>query len=183
MSGSVTRRGIVLAVGAGAAIVAMGGKLAMAADEKTVAVGGEVEEPKTFTAADLAAMPQVEVKGAWSDNDDGKPFTAKGPLLYDVINACKPNLSGEMVGRSGVVVTGSDGYQSVFAWGEIAPDSSAAPVIVAVEFNGEPLRSIFLPAWVVSANDKPTLRSVFSLAKLDLVNLAGGAGAEATPTA
>lgn len=154
-----------------------------AAADLMVAVGGEVEKAAEFSAADLAAMPQTEVKGAWSDTDEGAPFTAKGPLLYDVINACLPVIAPENLARMGVVVTGSDGYQSAFSWSEIAPEGSNVPVIVAVEYNGAPLRSIFLPAWVISPNDSSSLRSVFSIAKLDLINFGAAAAAQATPTA
>lgn len=175
-------RRVMLATAAAGALAITGTRLAAAA-EMTVKVGGAVDKPADYTAADLAAMPQTEVKGAWSDSEDGAPFTAKGPLLYDVVMASQPNAGPEFLARMAVVVTGTDGYRGTYSWAELMPDGGGAPVIVGLEYNGEPIRAIFNPAWIISAGDKTSLRSVFSLASIDLVDASAGIGAVATPTA
>lgn len=182
MSAIEMSRRTILAAAAGAVAVAGVRFAGVAAAEMTVKVGGAVDKPAEHTAADLAALPQTEVEGAWTDTDDGAPFTAKGPLLYDVVMASEPNVGPEALARMAVVITGTDGYKGTFSWVELMPEGGAAPVVVALEFNGEPIRTIFQPAWVVSAGDKLSLRSVFSLASIDLVDGAAGIAAAATPT-
>ncbi|MFM9107445.1 MAG: molybdopterin-dependent oxidoreductase [Chloroflexota bacterium] len=180
-SNELSRRTLLAAAAAGT--LATAGVRAAAAAEMTVKVGGAVKKPAEYTAADLAAMPQTEVKGAWADSEDGAPFTAKGPSLYDVVMASEPNVGPEMVARMAVVVTGLDGYAGTYSWAELMPDAGAEPVIVALEYNGEPIRVIFNPAWIVSAGDKMSLRSVFALASIDLVDPTGAIEAAATPAA
>jgi DMSO/TMAO reductase YedYZ molybdopterin-dependent catalytic subunit len=169
---TTTRRAaLALAAAAGGAVV-LGKSGARAEDALTISVGGEVGQQAKLTVADLDALPPHGVSGAWSDADEGAHFTASGPLLYDVINACMPLVGQESLARMGVVVTGADGYTSVFSWIEIAPEGSSDPVIVATEFNGEPLRDIFQPAWVINPEDKTSLRAVFSVVSLEFLDLA-----------
>jgi len=168
---------------AAAGTIAVSGLRTAAAAEMTVKVGGAVDKPAEYTAADFAAMPQTEVKGAWSDTEDGAEFTAKGPLLYDVVMASQPNVGPEMLARMVVVVTGVDGYAGSFSWAELMPDSGAEPVIVGLEYNGEPIRIIFNPAWIIGAGDKMSLRSVFALASIDLVDPTAAMAPAATPAA
>jgi hypothetical protein len=53
---------------------------------------------------------------------------------------------------------------------------SEPPVVLALEFDGEPLREEFRPAWVVSAADRSSLRSVFGVSRIEVRDLGENPG-------
>jgi DMSO/TMAO reductase YedYZ molybdopterin-dependent catalytic subunit len=65
-----------------------------------------------------------------------------GVPLWQVLSAAQPNFNADVrndkLGMS-IVVTASDGYQAVIAWGEIDPETGAQPILVAYAENGAPI--------------------------------------------
>jgi len=181
MDARVTRRTVFLGAGGALALVIAGRARVAAQEAASISVEGLVAKPRTWTAEELAALPQETVSGAWSDVNDGAPFTARGPKLQAVLAASEPNVDRETASRTVVVITGRDGYESVFAWGEIAADLSDVPVILALEMDGKPLEADRGPAQAVNPNDSSQLRAVFEIATVEVRDLGGGSAA--TPAA
>lgn len=102
-----------------------------------VAVSGQVVQPRTFTAAEIAAMPGKEVTPAPSrgHRDAIRParrFT--GALVWSLLEACGLELDpaiNEHVLRKIVVARDTEGYGVVIAAGEIEPRFFNAPFLVA----------------------------------------------------
>ena len=67
-----------------------------------------------------------------------------------------------------VVATGSDGYQSVLALGEVDPSFHPGEVIVADTMNGKALDEHSGPLKLVVTEDKRPARSVRNLVKLEV---------------
>lgn len=182
MNARITRRTALLGTGGALAVALLGRSAAGAQEAQAISVEGLVAKPRTWTAEELAALPQETVSGAWSDVNDGAPFTAKGPKLLDVLEASEPEIDRESASRMVVVVTGRDGYQAAFAWGEIAIDLSDFPIILALEMDGKPLDAERGPAQAVNPNDSSELRAVFEIATIEIRDIAGES-APATPEA
>ena len=182
MNAGITRRTVLLGTGGALALAMLGRSPAAAQEAPSISVEGLVAKPRTWTAEELAALPQETVSGAWSDVNDGAPFTARGPKLLDVLEASEPRVDRDTASRMIVVITGRDGYQSVFAWGELAVDLSDFPVILALEMDGKALDAERGPAQAVNPNDSSELRAVYEIASIELRDIRGDdAGAEATP--
>jgi hypothetical protein len=181
MAGLMTRR-ILIGALAGAAVAGGFGLRGTLADGHSIEVVGTDGERRTWTADDLANLPQTDVSGGWTDSEEGAEFTARGPLLAEVVLASQPQSDPETAARYAVVVIGADGYRAVYGWGELAPEIGAAPVVLALEFDGEPLRDEFRPAWVVSAADRSSPRSVFGVSRIEVRDLGENPGM-ATPEA
>lgn len=157
-------------VGAAAlgAIGVSGSGYARAQEAGAISVLGEVAKPTDFTLEDLAAMSPWNVVTAFPEEEDGSKHAYDGPPLFELIQACEPTLDETNMARACVVVTGADGYASVFSWVEIAPDMGQAEVIVALKKDGSNLEADQLPARVVSVHDLSGLRSVWAVRKIEV---------------
>jgi DMSO/TMAO reductase YedYZ molybdopterin-dependent catalytic subunit len=67
-----------------------------------------------------------------------------------------------------IVATGSDGYRSVLALGEVDPSFHPGEVIVADSMNGKPLDAHSGPFKLVVTEDKHPARSVRDLITIEL---------------
>jgi molybdate transport system substrate-binding protein len=104
---------------------------------------GQVFNPLTLTQGSLKAdfAPQT-LDVTYLSGEDTVSTTFTGAKLWDVIGAAQPNFNADIRNDKlsmYIVVTGTDGYQAVIAWGEIDPDWGNQPILVAYEENGEPL--------------------------------------------
>jgi hypothetical protein len=70
-----------------------------------------------------------------------------------------------------ILGTARDGYQAMFALAEIAPVFAGARVIVADKRNGGPLLPTQQPLQVIAPQDKAQGRSMYSLVKIELIEL------------
>jgi hypothetical protein len=125
----------------------------------------------TYTAADLAAMPRT----ATTVDRDGEEVTYEGVLLYELLLRAYgvPAGKGLPVNAKMTYILGTarDGYQAMFAMGEIAPVFAGARILVADKRNGGPLLSRQQPLQMVAPQDKAQGRAMFSLVKLQIVEL------------
>lgn len=109
----------------------------------SVMVDGQVLNPLTLTADSLRADFSAQtIDVTYLSGDDTVSTTFTGVLLWDVIGAAQPNFNADVKGDKismYLVVTGSDGYQAVIAWGEIDPELANQPVLLAFDEQGQPL--------------------------------------------
>jgi hypothetical protein len=125
----------------------------------------------TYSAADLAAMPRTTT----TVDRDGETVTYEGVLLYDLLLRAYgvPAGKGLPVNAKMTYILGTarDGYQAMFAMGEIAPVFAGARILIADKRNGGPLLARQQPLQMVAPQDKAQGRAMFSLVKLQIVEL------------
>jgi hypothetical protein len=68
-------------------------------------------------------------------------------------------------------LTARDGYQVVFAIPEIDPAFAGARVLIADKRDGGPLQLVQRPLQMIAPQDKLHARSMYSLAKIEVVRL------------
>ncbi len=106
-------------------------------------VDGQVINPLTLSANDLKANYTPHTMDVtYTSGTDKVSSTFTGALLWDVISGSQPNFNADIKNDKlsmYIVVTGSDGYQAVIAWGEIDPDFGNQPILVAYDEKGAPI--------------------------------------------
>jgi len=70
--------------------------------------------------------------------------------------------------RVSIMVTGVDGYQLVFGWGDVDPDYGAMPILLAVARGGQPLGERQGMARLVVPGDKRGGRYVSMVRSIEL---------------
>jgi hypothetical protein len=119
------------------------------------------EKSATWTAATLAALPHVTVT-VYNEHTKAKESYSGVPLialLTPLGISDKPH--GKDL-RLYVVAQGADGYEAVYASGEITPDVNSSTVIVADLENGKALADDG-PLKLVATNEKRPARWVRNL--------------------
>ncbi len=105
----------------------------------TIRIEGLVTTPRTFTAAEIAALPHREQT---TTDKEGKKHVYKGVALRDVLHlAGAPEgkgIHGPVLAEA-LVATAADGYQAVFALPEIDADFSPQTILLADQRDGQPL--------------------------------------------
>jgi len=122
-------------------------------------VDGSVARPTLFSVADLAALPGHSLDVSWSTTKGGTQHHAEaGPLLIDVLAKVGPRFdtrvkNGEL--RDFVVVTGSDGYEAVLSWGEIARTLGNRLALLSLKEDGVVLAAprLVIPGDVLGGRD------------------------------
>jgi DMSO/TMAO reductase YedYZ molybdopterin-dependent catalytic subunit len=134
-------------------------------------IAGDVPTPVTLTAADLAAMPREQAEVT---EQDGTRSAYEGVALQEVLKKAGLSFGKQMRGKAlagYVLAEAKDGYQVVFATGELDPDLGGAKVLVADKLNGKALSEYQGPLRLVVPADKEGARSVRMLEKLQVVML------------
>jgi len=111
----------------------------------TLTIEGQVKQTLTLSVDDLRKLPAQTVvrhpehphKGA-----DGQPQDDRytGCLLRDILNQAgltEPHRRD--LRRSYILITATDGYQTLFSWGEIFNSEMGDAIFVAYERNSEPI--------------------------------------------
>ena len=109
----------------------------------SVTIGGAVDAPSTDALADLQALPSQTIDVQYLAGTGPVMKTYTGVRLYDLLLAAQPQQDpahkNDLL-RDSILVTGSDGYQAVIAWGEIDPGFEDKAVLVAyADGSGQPL--------------------------------------------
>jgi Oxidoreductase molybdopterin binding domain len=93
-----------------------------------------------------------------------------GTLLWDLLQSVgivvDPKIKNDIL-RKVVIVKGSDGYQSVFGAGEIAPTFGGAQIMVAYAADGQALGKDGF-ARIVAPGDKAGGRFVSNIVKIEV---------------
>jgi hypothetical protein len=144
---------------------------AIAADNAVLLrVEGAVKMPLALSAEDLAKMPRATAQF----ERDGEPAIYEGVLLYDILLKAGIPFGKNMTGKpmaSYILATARDGYQVVFAIPEIDPAFAGARVLIADKRDGGPLQPVQRPLQMIAPQDKLHARSMYSLARIEVVRL------------
>lgn len=138
----------------------------------TLVVKGDVSSPLTLNADDLAKMPR---ETASIPDQDGTTIQYEGVPLREVLKRAGAPLGGQLRGKalaSYVLAKAHDGYEVVFALGELDPEFGNEKVLVVDKRDGKPLFGYQGPFRLVCPNDKAGARSVRMLETLEVVRLA-----------
>lgn len=141
------------------------------AGSTTLTVTGDVPTPLMLKADDLAKMPRQTVS---VDDQDGTKVEYEGVALRDVLLKAGAPLGGHLRSKalaSYVLAKAHDGYEVLFALGELDPAFANEQIIVADKRDGKPLFGYQGPFRLVCPNDKAGARSVRMLETLELVRL------------
>ena len=136
----------------------------------SISVSGDVKQPLTLTAVDLAAMPRAK---AVTDNN-GVQTTYEGVWLSDVLKKAGVPLGLVSVERRSQAMfwlRHRNGYQVVSSIGELDPDMTDSQFLLADTVNGKPLFGENGPFRLVIPKDKRGARSVRLLSKIEVVQL------------
>lgn len=152
-------------------LLVMGSCLGLWAQETAVVmVGGNVKQPLTLSAADLAKMPRATVE----TQHDGHTMHYEGVWLDEILKRAGAPNGAELRGKalaSYVLVQAKDGYQVVYSLGELDPALGANQVLLADKAEGQPLppnQGIFR---LVAPKDKRAARSVRMVTRIEVVQL------------
>lgn len=136
-----------------------------------LSVSGEVATPLQLKPDDLAKMPHETVT---VHEEDGTETHYEGVLLREVLaKAGAPfgkNLRGKALATY-ILAKAHDGYQVVFAIGELDPAFGNESILVADKRDGKSLFGYQGPFRLVCPNDKAGARSVRMLETLEVVRL------------
>jgi len=115
---------------------------ASAAAEPMLTIDGAVSHALTLSAADLAALPQSDVRIAYLTGHGSEEATYSGVPLWSLI--AKAGLGEALQSRKThtghyLLLTASDGYLVVLALGEIDPDLEGKPALIALRRDGQPI--------------------------------------------
>jgi hypothetical protein len=111
-----------------------------ASADGAISVHGSVSEPRQFTKADLAALPQVTCTATFVSRGGVRTVTYTGPTLLDVIKAAGGVVEQKRLDRlrACVIARSASGYEVVFSWGEIDALFGDGEFIIAHESDDEP---------------------------------------------
>ena len=137
----------------------------------TLTVSGDIPSRLTLKAEDLAKMPRETVS---IPDQDGTKVEYEGVPLREILKRAGAPLGGQLRGKalaSYVLAKAHDGYQVVFALGEVDAAFANEQILVADKRDGKPLFGYQGPFRLVCPNDKAGARSVRMLETLELVRL------------
>ncbi len=138
----------------------------------TLTITGDIAAPVTLKAEDLAAMPREKVS---ISEEDGTKVEYEGVPLREILKKAGAPLGNQLRGKalaSYVLAKAQDGYQVVFALGELDQAFANEQILVADKRDGKPLFEYQGPFRIVCPNDKAGARSVRMLETLQVVRLA-----------
>jgi DMSO/TMAO reductase YedYZ molybdopterin-dependent catalytic subunit len=136
-------------------------------------VTGNVQNPTLFDIRKLRALPEANQNVTYFAAGSVVSESFTGALLWDLLQCVgirlDPSIKNDILHQI-VIVTGIDGYESVFGAGEIAPNFGGDQIIVAYAVNGQPLGSDGF-ARIVAPGDKQGGRFVSNIAKIEVRNV------------
>lgn len=151
-----------------AAIIVSANAQALEPGDDVFVVSGQVEHPKRYKYSDLLALPKTQQNITYYGGGSLSTTAFTGVLLWDVLNAAgivlDPLIKNDILRRV-VVVTGTDGYKSVFTLGELAPNFGGNQVMVVYAANGAPLDTQG-PTRIAVPTDKQGGRFVSNIATI-----------------
>jgi DMSO/TMAO reductase YedYZ molybdopterin-dependent catalytic subunit len=138
--------------------------------QPSIQVAGDVKQPLTLTADDLAKMPRATVRTM----NNGMETVYEGVWLHDVLKRAGVPQGNELRGKAlagYLLAEAQDGYQVVFSLAELDPAFIDNEILLADTANGKPLFGAQGRFRLVVPKDKPGARSVRMLTRLDVVQL------------
>lgn len=147
---------------------------------RSVVVNGEVSSPASYTAAQLARLPQTTL----TLHIGHRPVRMTGVLLETLVNAAQPAYPDDLANtkneplRVTVTVQGASRQSVTFALGELSATFGNHPALLALTQNGRPIP--FGPMLVVPG-DSPALRTVPQVRQVT-VGITTGPATDTEPT-
>ncbi len=141
-----------------------------AQETDAVQITGDVKQPLTLSAADLAKYPRATVR----TTSNGMETVYEGVWLHEVLKKAGVPQGGELRGKalsSYVLAMAQDGYQVLFSLGELDPAFIDNQILLADTANGKPMFGAQGRFRLVVPKDKPGARSVRMLTKIEVVQL------------
>lgn len=124
----------------------------------------------TIHLSDLQQMPAESEQVSFVAGGTPEQHTFKGTRLFNVLNAAKvqfdPKVKNSQL-RGYVLVTATDGYQSVVSWGELDPNFGNAAILLAWDQDGKPFSDKDGPRLTVPG-DKFGGRYVSGVARIEV---------------
>ena len=131
---------------------------------------GQVLNPLSLSAEVLQRDYSAQTEDVTFLNGDQPVSTSfTGVPLWELVGAAQPNFNADVKNDKlsmYLVVTGSDGYQAVIAWGEIDPDFADQPILLAYAEQGQPFADNTLR--LVVPGDKHDGRYVSAVVNISL---------------
>lgn len=116
---------------------------AQAAEPVLLQIGGLVQRPLSFTAAELRAQPLKEYTEKRSVIVEGRELTQsvrlQGIPLRQLLELAGLAPDRHAVRRAYVLLTAQDGYQTVFSWGELYNTRTGDDVLVLLRHGEDDL--------------------------------------------
>jgi DMSO/TMAO reductase YedYZ molybdopterin-dependent catalytic subunit len=134
-------------------------------------VKGDVSTPLTLKAEDLMKMPRETVS---VEEQDGSKVEYEGVPLREILKGAGAPLGNQLRGKAlttYVLAKAHDGYQVLFAIGELDAAFGNEKILVADKRDGKPLFGYQGPFRLVCPNDKAGARSVRMLETIEVVRL------------
>jgi DMSO/TMAO reductase YedYZ molybdopterin-dependent catalytic subunit len=135
------------------------------------AISGNVDHPRSWSAADLAQLPPTTETvflhtghGALEGSFSGVPLWT---LLQQAGIKTDPKAKNDIM-RHTVTVTGKDGYSTVLSLGEIAPELGGDQALIATTRDGKPLAGPDGFARLIVPGDKAAARAVENIATIEV---------------
>jgi DMSO/TMAO reductase YedYZ molybdopterin-dependent catalytic subunit len=135
-----------------------------------IVVTGDVKQPLTLTAADLAKLPRAAV----TTRNNTITAAWEGVWLGEILKKAGVPLGSALRGKAlttYVAVSASDGYEVLFSLGELDPDMTDAQILVADTANGKSLIDEGESFRLVIPKDKEGARSVRMLTKIEVIQV------------
>src|SRR3984893_16008759 len=107
----------------------------------SIIVAGPSRSPISLSIEELAHLPTVRVNVAFLTGQGTHSASFEVPLLWTVLQKAgvvDPAMHREQVSQS-VVILGRDGYRTVLALGEIAPEFEGKQGLLAERMDDQPL--------------------------------------------
>jgi DMSO/TMAO reductase YedYZ molybdopterin-dependent catalytic subunit len=138
------------------------------AAQATVKVLGEVLNPLTLSATDLAAMPRTTVSAR---DKQGISHSFSGVAVSEIFNKAGvttgKQLRGENLAKY-LLVTCADGYQVVFSLAELDSAFTDRVVILADQEEGKPLPASTGPFRLIVPGEKKPARNCFQVTTMSI---------------
>ena len=113
---------------------------ALAQSPPALAVGGVVKSPRSFTLAELQALPWTTADATFDTGHGPRHGTWLGVALWTLLDhAGGLDAPAQEAVRHWLTVTGRDGYTVVLSLGEIDPAFGHAAALIAWSEDGKPL--------------------------------------------
>ena len=123
-----------------------------------------------FSAADLARLPQKEVK---TRDSRGEEVAYAGVAVADVLKQAEVDLAEKLRGKrltDSLIVEATDKYRVLFSLPEVDPDWTDKVVLLATSREGKPLDAAHGPVQLVVPGDKRHSRWVKQVVRLSIHN-------------
>jgi DMSO/TMAO reductase YedYZ molybdopterin-dependent catalytic subunit len=141
-----------------------------AQEASTIQIAGDIKQPLTLSATDLAAMPRATVK----TTSNGMETVYEGVWLHEVLKKAGVPLGADLRGKAlstYILAEAQDGYQVLFSLGELDPSFIDNEILLADTANGKALFGAQGRFRLVVPKDKPGARSVRMLTKIEVVRV------------